>query len=407
MNNEQETLKPFLSALAPALGDVFSQFTGSEWKVAPSPEAAQPQAAAAAPVEAQAEAVQPQDAAVTPAEGQAETAQPQDAAATPAEGQAETAQPQAAAVTPAEGQADAAQPQAAAASPAEGQAETAQPQDAAATPAEGQAEAAQPQAAAASPTEGEAVPAAASEPVCYKLEFAGAVEGAATLQVARELAAVVAAQILGEAAETAVQDFNDERSEALLEAIRAAVKQCAGTLGSERGATSVQVEISTEPVEPGAASSSLQVQEGGNARPGITIAFAPALVESLAKPPAPPEPAKSEPAPAPAQKEVPVAASTFQPLPTGKTTFDEAQLGLILDVELNVTLRFGQRQLSLREILDLSAGSVIELDRQVDEPVELLLDGRVIARGEAVIVDGNYGLRVTESPQVVRAAMMN
>ena len=71
-------------------------------------------------------------------------------------------------------------------------------------------------------------------------------------------------------------------------------------------------------------------------------------------------------------------------------------LGLVMDVELNVTLRFGQRQLSLREVMDLSSGSVVELDREVDEPVELILDGRVIARGEAVIVDGNYGVRVTE-----------
>ena len=67
-----------------------------------------------------------------------------------------------------------------------------------------------------------------------------------------------------------------------------------------------------------------------------------------------------------------------------------------MDVELNVTLRFGQRQLSLREVMDLTSGSVVELDREVDEPVELMLDGRVIARGEAVIVDGNYGVRVTE-----------
>ena len=73
-----------------------------------------------------------------------------------------------------------------------------------------------------------------------------------------------------------------------------------------------------------------------------------------------------------------------------------ANLGLVMDVELNVTLRFGQRQLPLREIMDLASGSVVELDREVDEPVELILDGRVIARGEAVIVDGNYGVRVTE-----------
>jgi flagellar motor switch protein FliN len=74
----------------------------------------------------------------------------------------------------------------------------------------------------------------------------------------------------------------------------------------------------------------------------------------------------------------------------------QGNLGLVMDVELEVTLRFGQRQLSLREVLELSSGSVVELESQVDEPVELLLDGRVIARGEAVIVDGNYGVRITE-----------
>lgn len=71
-------------------------------------------------------------------------------------------------------------------------------------------------------------------------------------------------------------------------------------------------------------------------------------------------------------------------------------LSLVMDVELNVSLRFGERQLSLREIMELASGSVVELDREVDEPVELILDGRVVARGEAVIVDGNYGIRVTE-----------
>lgn len=76
-----------------------------------------------------------------------------------------------------------------------------------------------------------------------------------------------------------------------------------------------------------------------------------------------------------------------------------ANLKLVMDVELNVSLRFGQRQLPLREVLELGSGSVIELDRMVDEPVELLLDGKLVARGEAVIVDGNYGLRVTEIPQ--------
>lgn len=81
--------------------------------------------------------------------------------------------------------------------------------------------------------------------------------------------------------------------------------------------------------------------------------------------------------------------------------FNPGNLKLVMDVELNVSLRFGQRQLPLREVLELTSGSVVELDRMVDEPVELLLDGKVVARGEAVIIDGNYGLRVTEVSQSI------
>jgi flagellar motor switch protein FliN/FliY len=84
-----------------------------------------------------------------------------------------------------------------------------------------------------------------------------------------------------------------------------------------------------------------------------------------------------------------------------------ANLKLVMDVELNVSLRFGQRQLPLRDVLELTSGSVVELDRLVDEPVELLLDGKVVARGEAIIVDGNYGLRVTEVPQAIETHFIN
>jgi len=79
-------------------------------------------------------------------------------------------------------------------------------------------------------------------------------------------------------------------------------------------------------------------------------------------------------------------------------------LDLLMHVELSVTLRFGQREMLLQDILDLQSGSVIELDREIQEPVDLVLDGRIIARGQVVVVDGNYGLRVSEvGPAVSRA----
>lgn len=74
----------------------------------------------------------------------------------------------------------------------------------------------------------------------------------------------------------------------------------------------------------------------------------------------------------------------------------DPNLELLMDVELDVTLRFGERQMPLHEILDLNAGSVVELDQNVQDPVELLVGGKVIAHGEVVIVDGSYGLRVAE-----------
>jgi flagellar motor switch protein FliN/FliY len=83
----------------------------------------------------------------------------------------------------------------------------------------------------------------------------------------------------------------------------------------------------------------------------------------------------------------------------GEPSSDEGKkLELLLDANLALTLRFGQRDLTLREILDLSAGSVIELDRHVEEPAELLLGNKVIARGRVVTVDGNYGIQITDMP---------
>jgi flagellar motor switch protein FliN/FliY len=71
-------------------------------------------------------------------------------------------------------------------------------------------------------------------------------------------------------------------------------------------------------------------------------------------------------------------------------------IGLLLDIELEATLRFGEREMLLREILNLNSGSVIELDRRVNEPVELLVCGKVVAQGEVVVLDGNYAFRVTQ-----------
>ena len=71
-------------------------------------------------------------------------------------------------------------------------------------------------------------------------------------------------------------------------------------------------------------------------------------------------------------------------------------LDLLLDIELPVMLRFGRRQMTLNEVIDLNRGSVIDFGQSAEEPVEVMVNGRVVARGEAVMVHGNYGVRISQ-----------
>jgi flagellar motor switch protein FliN len=76
----------------------------------------------------------------------------------------------------------------------------------------------------------------------------------------------------------------------------------------------------------------------------------------------------------------------------------------LLDVELDVIVRFGITTVPLRDVVRMGVGTMIELNRAVDEPVELLVNGRPLARGEVVVVDGYYGVRITEiGPAAERA----
>lgn len=69
---------------------------------------------------------------------------------------------------------------------------------------------------------------------------------------------------------------------------------------------------------------------------------------------------------------------------------------LLMAVELPVSVSFGRVQLPLKDVLKLTAGSIIELNRKVDEPVEVIVNNCVVARGEVVVVEGNYGVRIDQ-----------
>jgi flagellar motor switch protein FliN/FliY len=74
----------------------------------------------------------------------------------------------------------------------------------------------------------------------------------------------------------------------------------------------------------------------------------------------------------------------------------EAGLDGLLDIDLDANIRFGTREMSLAELLEIAPGAVIPLDRQVSDPVDLIIGNKVVARGEVVLIQGKFGLRVTE-----------
>ena len=80
----------------------------------------------------------------------------------------------------------------------------------------------------------------------------------------------------------------------------------------------------------------------------------------------------------------------------------ESGLHLLQDIELEATLQFGSRELALREVLEIGPGDVVELDRHISEPVDLVVSDRIVARGEVMVVNGNFALRIVEvaAPQL-------
>jgi flagellar motor switch protein FliN/FliY len=126
-------------------------------------------------------------------------------------------------------------------------------------------------------------------------------------------------------------------------------------------------------------------------------AAAPAAPQPTAAPQ--PAPAAAQPAPQPKQQSVQNVA--VQPVqfaalkPAGMPGVD-ANIGLIMDVPLQITVELGRTRKLIRDILELTPGSVVELDKLAGEPVDVLVNGKLIAKGEVVVIDENFGVRITD-----------
>ena len=136
---------------------------------------------------------------------------------------------------------------------------------------------------------------------------------------------------------------------------------------------------------------------------------APAPAAAAAPAPAPAAPAAAPPpmAAAPAAgygmamqphvaTNVPVQSAQFTPLNMQPVQVNDANIGLILDVPLSVTVELGRTKKSIKEILELTNGSIVELEKLAGEPVDIQVNGKFLAKGEVVVIDENFGVRITE-----------
>ncbi len=216
--------------------------------------------------------------------------------------------------------------------------------------------------------------------VCFELALSGGLEGQASVVLTSADMLHLSSELVGQPAES----IAEEHREALLNTLQASTSRLIDDLLAQHGAVTVQASAAETLGTESTAIAHLRLSADSKPGGSVVLHVSPDLLRAIS----PPAPAET-PNPSTSNPEAPPKSS---PLPEDK------RFQRVIDVPLNVKLRFGQRQLTLREVLDLTSGSLVELDRQVEEPVDLMLDGRIIARGEVVIVDGNYGMRVTEIP---------
>jgi flagellar motor switch protein FliN/FliY len=221
----------------------------------------------------------------------------------------------------------------------------------------------------------EAAPSARTSVVRFQLSMSGGLQGTVSILVGSGDAILLTQKFGAEPIDPSAE-LNQDRQEALRGLLRQVADLAANSLKGLFSETKLEVGA-LEAADGQGADVALLASESSVGTLPLGVRLSPELLASLSL--------------AEASASAPAAGSDVIPPVAHEPNFD-----LLLGVNLNLTLRFGQRVLPLREILDLTSGSVIELDREVQEPADLLLGDKLIARGEVVIVDGNYGIRITE-----------
>lgn len=92
----------------------------------------------------------------------------------------------------------------------------------------------------------------------------------------------------------------------------------------------------------------------------------------------------------------PIRLASFDTQPETPSTQPDYGIGLILDVPLQITVELGQCKRTIKDVLELTVGSIVTLDRMAGEPVDVVVNGKAVARGEVIVIEENYGIRITE-----------
>jgi flagellar motor switch protein FliN len=185
----------------------------------------------------------------------------------------------------------------------------------------------------------------------------------------------------------------DELDQDAIEALIAA--QAAEAAGADTAADDVEAEVVAE-AAPEADEIEAELVAEAEPRAGDGAPLTPDEIEALLVAEAGPAvPASSAALPATAGPLIEEVA--FTELPPVRAPIDErAEIDLLLDVPLEITVELGQARRTIRELLELGQGSILHLTRHAGEPVDVLVNGQHIARGEVVVIDENFGIRVTE-----------
>lgn len=120
---------------------------------------------------------------------------------------------------------------------------------------------------------------------------------------------------------------------------------------------------------------------------------APAPAPPVSPPPQTAAPLPTPTVPTPAVTVQPVQFAPIAPMPSGR---ESGNIGLLMDVPLQLSVELGSTRMKIKEILELGVGSIVELERLAGEPVDILVNGKLIAKGEVVVIDENFGVKVTD-----------